>query len=232
MTPVEEWSLPTRHVGRRVLVFDELLSTNGLASELAADPANAGVCVLAATQTAGLGQYGRRWQSPPASSVLLSVLLFPPPALRRPALLTAWAAVAAAETVRLTAGVPATIKWPNDLLVGGRKVCGILIEQGRGTVAGVGLDVRQSAADFAAAGLPRAPPLGPAPCRQFETREVARLLIGQLDAGYAPLSGGGSDALEGCWRERVGLLGRPAVAELADGSTVEGRVVELAFAGV
>ena len=58
--------------------------------------------------------------------------------MRRPVLLTAWAAIAVCETVRELTGLQATIKWPNDVLLDGCKVCGILIEQARGTVAGVG----------------------------------------------------------------------------------------------
>jgi BirA family biotin operon repressor/biotin-[acetyl-CoA-carboxylase] ligase len=58
----------------------------------------------------------------------MSVLLFPPPALRRPALLTAWAAVSVCETIRQATGLQAKIKWPNDVLLRGRKVCGILTE--------------------------------------------------------------------------------------------------------
>src|SRR5206468_7692987 len=84
--------------------------------------------VLAREQTAGRGQHGRAWQAPAGSSVLLSVLLCPPPALRRPALLTAWAAVSVCETILQLTGLQAKIKWPNDVLIRGRKVCGILIE--------------------------------------------------------------------------------------------------------
>src|SRR5205823_1445834 len=93
MQPREEWKLPTKHLGRRILVFDELDSTNSLAAQLAHEPDNAGLVILADRQTAGRGQHGRTWQCPPRSGVLMSVLLFPPPGLRRPAVLTAWAAV-------------------------------------------------------------------------------------------------------------------------------------------
>src|SRR4051794_19692933 len=129
LPPHDTWHLDTAHLGRRVLVFSRLDSTNTLALSLATDPANHGLVLLAAEQTAGRGQYGRAWQAAPRSSVLMSLLLFPPAALRRPALLVAWAAVSVCETVRTTAGVEAAIKWPNDVLVGGKKVCGILIEQ-------------------------------------------------------------------------------------------------------
>src|SRR6266498_1996281 len=82
--PRETWELDTRHVGRRVLVYDALPSTNDAAADLAADPANAGAVVVADFQTAGRGQYGRTWQSRPGASLLMSVLLAPPATLRRP----------------------------------------------------------------------------------------------------------------------------------------------------
>src|SRR5439155_7970824 len=118
-----------------------------LALALADDVSNDGLILLAQEQKSGRGQQGRTWIAPPGSSVLLSVLVFPPAWLRRPAMLTAWAAVSVCETVREVAGLEATIKWPNDVLVLGRKVCGILIEQRSSaagtppaTVAGIGLN--------------------------------------------------------------------------------------------
>jgi BirA family biotin operon repressor/biotin-[acetyl-CoA-carboxylase] ligase len=229
--PRDEWRLDTRLLGRRVLVFDRLDSTNAFAASLADDPGNDGVVVLAEQQTAGRGQHGHSWQSPPGASVLLSALLFPPPQLRRPAILTAWAAVSVCETVRLAAGVQAKIKWPNDVLIRGRKVCGILAEQGRGTVVGIGLNVNQSAADFEAAGLPQATSLALAAGRPLDGPGVARLLIQQLDEEYGRLIQGDLAALEACWAWRVGLLGKQVTAECHDG-VVRGRLVGMAFDGL
>src|SRR5438309_6402048 len=148
--------LDTQRIGRRILVYDRAESTNQRAAEFAADPNNDGLVILAGEQTAGRGQHGRTWQAPPGSSVLLSLLLFPPPALRRPALLTAWAAVSVCETILQLTGLQATIKWPNDVLLCDRKVCGILIEQGRGLVAGIGLNLNQSEEDLQQMELPQA----------------------------------------------------------------------------
>lgn len=231
MAAPETWHLPTRHLGRRVLVFDQLDSTNAFAAGLALDPANDGVAVLAAAQTAGRGQYGRQWQCPAGQGVLLSVLLFPPPALRRPALLAAWAAVAVCATIDAEAGLQAQIKWPNDVLIGGRKVCGILIEQGQGTVAGIGLNVNQTAADFAAAGLPEATSLALCTGQTRDCRAVARRLLEQLDAEYTRLCQGDDATLEACWKWRTGLLGQPVVVETSTGE-VRGRLVELSWDGV
>src|SRR5213078_1863703 len=99
MQPREEWRWPSQHLGQRVLVFDELASTNTLAAQLAAASEPEGLVILADRQTAGRGQHGRTWQCSAGSGVLMSLLLFPPPALRRPAVLTAWVAVAVTDLV-------------------------------------------------------------------------------------------------------------------------------------
>jgi BirA family biotin operon repressor/biotin-[acetyl-CoA-carboxylase] ligase len=228
----EERSLDTRLVGRRVLFFDCVDSTNSAAARLADDPANDGLAVLAAEQTAGRGQHGRRWQSRRGDSVLLSVLLFPPPVLRRPALLTAWAAVSVCETVRVLTGLQARIKWPNDVLLRGRKVCGILIEQGRGSVVGVGLNVRQPAEFFAEAGLPHAASLAQFTDSPIHAGSAAEALVRRMDEEYGRLLDGDHATLEACWKWHIGLLGRDVIAECYDGALHRGRLRELAFDGI
>jgi BirA family biotin operon repressor/biotin-[acetyl-CoA-carboxylase] ligase len=231
LTPRETWDLDTEHVGRRVLVYDALPSTNDLAASLASDAANEGTVVLADFQSAGRGQYGRVWQSRPGSSLLTSVLVYPPVAVRRPVVMTAWVAVAVAETVFALTGVQARIKWPNDVLVRGKKVCGILIEQGAGLVAGIGLNLNQSADDFAVAGLPDATSLALVAGTIFDSKAAAVDLIRRLDAEYDRLLAGEVVPLEAEWKWRVGLLGRHVVAELTDGTSVTGRLRDLTFAG-
>src|SRR5438309_397299 len=112
MKPYEVRHLNTQRLGKRVWYFPQLDSTNTLALALASDSENDGLVLLANEQTSGRGQYGRTWTAPPGSSVLLSVLLFPPPWLRRPVLLTAWAAVAVCATIQEVAGLETRIKWP------------------------------------------------------------------------------------------------------------------------
>jgi BirA family biotin operon repressor/biotin-[acetyl-CoA-carboxylase] ligase len=173
--------------------------------------------------------------------VLLSVLLCPPPHLCRPAVLTAWAAVAVCAVVEQTAGRSPRIKWPNDVLLEGRKVCGILLE-GRGAAAttesrpahvvvGIGLNVRQSDADFAAADLPDATSLARFTPTPPETKAVAVDLIRRLDEDYDRLCRGDLATLEASWRVYLGLLGEPVVAE-CPGATHRGGLRELTFAGV
>jgi BirA family biotin operon repressor/biotin-[acetyl-CoA-carboxylase] ligase len=213
--PKEIWPLDTNHIGKRVWVFQRLSSTNTCALKLSRRPNDNGLVVLTREQTAGRGQYGRTWQAPPGSSVLLSVLLFPPPALRRPALLTAWAAVSVCETILALANLQAKIKWPNDVLILGKKVCGILIEQRTtahaefplATVVGIGLNVSQSAAMFEQAGLPDAASLASLSGSAFVYEDVAKKLIRQLDEQYHRLLEGDFHTLEALWKCRLGLLG-------------------------
>jgi BirA family biotin operon repressor/biotin-[acetyl-CoA-carboxylase] ligase len=231
MTPREECHLPTTHIGRRVLVYDCVDSTNSVAASLAIDPANAGVVVLAGEQTAGRGQYGRHWECPSGAGVLLSVLLFPRPTLNRPAVLTAWAAVSVCEVVRQITGLPARIKWPNDILLRGKKVCGILIEQGLGTVAGIGLNVNQPAEAFQAPGLTHGGSLCQFTENPLDCTTIAKQLIGLLDEEYQRLTSGDLDTLEACWKWNIGLLGRHVVAECAD-RTIHGRLLDVTFNGM
>ncbi len=231
MIPQETWTLPTGRIGRRVLVFDRLDSTSNVAASLGDSVENDGLAVLAHEQTSGRGQHGRTWTCPAGSGVLMSVLLFPPPALQRPAVLTAWAAVSVCEAIHELTGLEASIKWPNDVLIRGRKVCGILTEQGRGTVTGIGLNVNQSAAMFAEAGLTEAASLAVFTGRQHECAEVTRRLLHHLDEWYDALSRGDVNSLQARWRERLDLLGRDVVAECVDGPHL-GRLQELRWDGL
>jgi BirA family biotin operon repressor/biotin-[acetyl-CoA-carboxylase] ligase len=231
MTPRAEWRLDTKRLGRLVLVFDHVDSTSTRAEALADDPAHDGVVILADEQSAGRGQYGRTWQCPGGAGVLLSVLLFPQPPLRRAPVLAAWAAVSVCELILRVTGIQARIKWPNDILIHGRKVCGILIEQGRATVTGIGLNVNQPAAFFEAAGLPAATSLALVTGQARDCADVARQLIGELDEQYDRLCQGDYRTLEACWKWRLGLLGKHVAVHAAK-ETVCGRLLDVTFDGL
>ncbi|MDQ6796562.1 MAG: biotin--[acetyl-CoA-carboxylase] ligase [Actinomycetota bacterium] len=128
-------------------------STNRVASDLVRSGAAEGLVVVAGHQTAGRGRRGRTWEAPPNSSLLVSVVLCPPPAPAPVALVTVACALAAADACGDVAGFVPGLKWPNDLVVGGRKLAGVLASaalplagdsvQGTGpVVVGLGLNVR------------------------------------------------------------------------------------------
>jgi BirA family transcriptional regulator, biotin operon repressor / biotin---[acetyl-CoA-carboxylase] ligase len=136
-------------LGSSVLRFESISSTNDVAREFAASGADEGLCIVARQQTAGRGRQGRSWSSPPGEGLYLSVILRPEIEAGDFAVMTLAAAVAVAETLSLDFNVTADIKWPNDVLVSGRKICGILIETAienarlQHAVIGIGVNIAQ-----------------------------------------------------------------------------------------
>lgn len=203
-----EFGLETTRIGRRIAVWNRVTSTNDLAAQAAVSRANEGLVVLAEEQSAGRGRRGRSWSSPARSSILMSVLLFPPEPLAEPAWLTALGAVAVAEVVSELTGLQAAIKWPNDVRVDRRKVAGILVERGAGAVIGIGLN-----ANFASDELPielwdTATSLQILLKRPVDRSELARSLIARLDSLYDRSRREGGQVLSVPWRERSEHLGR------------------------
>jgi BirA family biotin operon repressor/biotin-[acetyl-CoA-carboxylase] ligase len=137
-------------LGHQVILFKSTASTNDIAWEYAANPARHGLCVLAESQEKGRGRRGRTWHSNPGQSILLSILLQNQPFPAE--LLTLIAAVAAVDAIQDVCGLPCRIKWPNDILIDGKKLAGILVEQKTVNkqphfVVGIGINCNQTA-DF------------------------------------------------------------------------------------
>jgi BirA family transcriptional regulator, biotin operon repressor / biotin---[acetyl-CoA-carboxylase] ligase len=145
--------LETHDLGRTLHTFETVDSTNVVAFRLGVEGAEHGELVVAEQQTQGRGRRGRSWSSPGYLNLYCSFVLRPELPPQRAPELTLLAAVAVAESLR-AAGVPADIKWPNDLLVGGRKVAGILTELSADpdrihfVVVGIGVNLNASREDF------------------------------------------------------------------------------------
>ena len=138
------------------MVFHRTTSTNDVAWQCAGAAENDGLIVAADAQTAGRGRLGRAWLSKPEQSILLSVLLrdMPDASIDRLTLLAGLAAATAVEIVlrRAIGSVPPIeIKWPNDLMIDGKKLAGILVERRAHVVIGIGINVSQAAGDFSPA---------------------------------------------------------------------------------
>jgi len=219
-------AFPTRHVGRRIASFRTVGSTSDvLETTLDFDG------VVALRQSAGRGQYGRIWQAPAEASLLLSLKIDPPAHLNRPVILTAWAAVAVAEAILELGGVQARIKWPNDLLLKGKKVCGLLIERKSSTIVGLGWNLNQTDGDFAVAGLPEATSLAAMTGRTINRDAALACVLKHLDDEYDRLLAGEIVAVESDWKWRLGLLGRTVEVEMTDGGRLVGRLREIGFDG-
>jgi BirA family biotin operon repressor/biotin-[acetyl-CoA-carboxylase] ligase len=119
-------NLKTKRIGRQVLVYDRTSSTNDIAAEYARNPDHDGLVVFAEEQTAGRGRAGATWLSGHGDSLLFSIALIGGGISNE--LLSLTCAVAVAEAIGQVGGCPAGIKWPNDVLLAGKKVAGILVE--------------------------------------------------------------------------------------------------------
>ncbi|WP_010501030.1 biotin--[acetyl-CoA-carboxylase] ligase [Paenibacillus elgii] len=147
--------LETERFGRYVKYYDQVESTQIVAARCVADGAEEGTLILTEEQIAGKGRMGRKWHSPVGKGIWMSLILKPVwiPLLFTPQL-TLLVAVALCRAIRSTTGVEAGIKWPNDLLVGGKKVAGILLESSaederlQHVIAGVGISVNLQSDDF------------------------------------------------------------------------------------
>lgn len=123
-----KWKLKSKIFGREVISYKKVDSTNDVAYELAEKGIKEGTVVLAEEQARGKGRHGRQWSSPPKGGVYLSCVLRPDMPPGEIARITLLAAVAVAKAIREVSGLEATIKWPNDILINHKKVCGILTE--------------------------------------------------------------------------------------------------------
>jgi len=137
-------------LARHIVHYFRTESTNALALKLAGEGAEHGTVVLAEEQTAGRGRLGRAWYSEKSSGIYTSIILRPPLAPAAAPVLTLMAGLAAQKAVSAATGLPVDIRWPNDLLVNGKKVCGILTEMSaeldrlHAVVLGIGLNVNHS----------------------------------------------------------------------------------------
>jgi len=142
--------LESRRFGRTIHHFTETGSTNDAARHFAEQGATEGTLVVAERQTQGRGRLGRSWISEPSVGIYASILLRPVLKPRDAPVLTLVAAVAASEAIEQACGLSADIKWPNDLLLGARKCCGILSEMQaergeiRYVIVGIGINVNHS----------------------------------------------------------------------------------------
>jgi len=204
-------NLKTEFVGRQIHHFDELASTNLRARQIASDSPN-GTIIVAERQLEGRGRMGREWSSPP-DGIYLSMILkpgIPPDHIHR---LTLVAGVAAAEVLN-ELGLKAEIKWPNDILINGKKVCGILTE----------MDAEMNAVNYVIIGiginantdldmLPPITRIGATSIKEELGREVDRVAITQnflerFERHYVTFLTGDLHPVLEYWREHSSTIGR------------------------
>ena len=222
-------------------------STMAVAADLADAGAPEGTTVVAEEQTAGRGRLGRSWVAPPGSSLLVSVVLRPPLPVRSVWLCAALAGVSLAEAVRAVAAAdlpvgsptnsPVGLKWPNDLLIGGRKAAGLLAEtrmEGErlaGVILGMGVNVNQGLMEGVAGWAPevasRATSVALAAGHPVDRAALLGAWGERFLAGYRQLADGAPGAILAAYRDQLETIGQPVRATRLDAAPVDGTAVDL-----
>ncbi len=176
-------------IGKSMHLLPQVASTNTLAMEMAAQGMAEGMVVIAETQTGGKGRLGRKWISP-KGNLYLSVILRPDIPLHKAPLITLMGAVATAMAIRKQCGVHAVIKWPNDILIAGKKAAGLLTEMSaeqdriRHIVLGIGVNVNMEIEKLPAEVREYSTTLAVECGRKIDRLSLLRQLIRELDAWY------------------------------------------------
>jgi BirA family biotin operon repressor/biotin-[acetyl-CoA-carboxylase] ligase len=193
--------------------YQDVASTNDVAAQLAERGADEGCIVVAEGQSAGRGRHGRAWSSPPGAGLYVSAVLRPRPAAA--SLLTIAAGVSIAEGIQVATGLQVHVKWPNDVLSGGRKLAGILAEAGTSpdgqphVVLGFGINVLP--ASFPPDIAPRATSLEGELGRQVDRGLLLAACLDGLASRYADLQQGRTALVLDAWRARAAPMLRRLV---------------------
>jgi BirA family biotin operon repressor/biotin-[acetyl-CoA-carboxylase] ligase len=232
-----ENALATKRVGTRFHYFPQIDSTNNYARALAEGGAPEGVVVIAEQQSQGRGRLARRWESPPYANLYCSVILrptLPPP---RAPQITLTAAVALSDAIASMSPVAPAIKWPNDILAGGKKLAGVLTEAVSDArkiefvILGIGVNLNYARAAMPPAIRQRATSLSILAGHSVSREEFVRRLIQDLDRCYAILEEQGFAALAPQWDARFGLRGRAVRVEMTD-RAIAGRALGIDAEGL
>jgi len=222
----------TKVIGRDIRVFQETTSTNDVVEKLARDRVKEGAVVFAESQTKGRGRLGRKWISPARKGLWFSILLRPNMRPQEATQLTVASATALRRAIHGATGLTAKIKWPNDILIHGRKVSGILTEMSaevdrvKHIILGIGVDVNLTAAEFPPELRKIATSLKIETGKAIVRAELAVRILQELDAEYAKVCAGEFEAIADEWEEHSGTIGQPVAIQVGE-RKIHGRAESL-----
>lgn len=206
--------LKAKRIGQKLVCFRETGSTNEVAFKLAEEGAEDGTVVMAEAQLRGKGRLGRRWESPTGVNLYCSVILRPPILPTQAAQLTFLSAVAVARAVAEITTLQPFIKWPNDVLINGRKVAGLLNEMSAETekvnfvVLGIGVNINMERGQFPHDLRHPASSLLLEAGKAISRPDFVRALLENLDALYETYLVRGYESIRAEWLERCDIGGR------------------------
>ena len=226
----------TKVVGRDIRVFQETTSTNDIVDKLARDAVREGVVVFAEAQSRGRGRLGRRWLSPSGKGLWFSLLLRPKLRLELVTQLTIASATALTRAIRTQTDLRPEIKWPNDALIRGKKVAGILTELTaeldtiRYVILGIGLDVNLAQAEIPQELATKATSLQIECGHKLDRAGLAAAILRELDRDYARVTGGEFDVLVDEWEAQCTTLGHHVTIQIGN-RKIRGRAESLDSSG-
>jgi len=222
----------TETVGRDIRVFEQTTSTNDVIEKLARDGVKEGVVVFAESQTKGRGRLGRVWMSPARKGLWFSVLLRPDLRPQETTRLTIASAMALRRAIQSETGLDPEIKWPNDILIRGKKVAGILTELSaeldrvKHVILGIGVDANQNVNEFPAELRKTATSLKIETGKKISRPELATAILRELDHDYARVCGDFFADVADEWEAHCTTIGRTVTIQIG-GRRVRGRAESL-----
>ena len=201
-------------IGSEILFLPEIDSTNNLVKEYANNNAQEGLVIIAESQTGGRGRMGRFWHSPPETGIYLSILLKPNLNPDHLSFITLLAGVSAISTINEISHQRANLKWPNDILINDKKVCGILCEmtqeQGNSfsVVIGIGININQVPGQFSEDLKKTATSLRIVNGSPINRLTVIRSLLTTLDREYSFFLAEGGHSVIKKWKLNTDLFGK------------------------
>jgi BirA family transcriptional regulator, biotin operon repressor / biotin---[acetyl-CoA-carboxylase] ligase len=226
----------TKVIGRDVRMFEQTTSTNDVIEKLARDGVKEGVVVFAESQTKGRGRLGRKWISPTHKGLWFSLLLRPDLRPQEATQLTVASATALRRAIHSETGLNPEIKWPNDILVHGKKVAGILTEMSaeldrvRHIILGIGVNINMSAGEFQPELRKFATSLKIESGRTISRADMATAILRELDGDYARICGGLFAEVADEWEAHCTTIGRDVTIRIGE-RRLRGRAESLSDEG-
>ena len=220
--------LETQIIGRKIYVYNETSSTNDVALSLAEKYNSEGIVILTEGQTKGRGRLGRTWFFLPQKCILCSIILKSNILSERLNLLTIGVSVAISKAIREVTSLLAYIKWPNDVIIKGKKVCGILAEKRKTKtgfiVIGFGINVNLNKEDLPPDLCGKATSLKMECSKKVSRVELVQKVLFEIEKVYLYLEKGEGSLMFEEWKEMSSILGKQVRAILQN-EVVEGQAL-------
>lgn len=236
MFPAEiQIGLKTKHFGRKINYFSKVDSTNNKAKELVFAGASEGLLVVAEEQVGGRGRLGRSWFSP-SGGIWFSLVLRPQIAPGEILKITLMAGIAGVEAIKETIGLEPRIKWPNDLLIKGKKLAGILTEMEteadriHSVILGMGINANIAWRDFPSHLKETATSMQVQLGKNVDRCRILRAILAKLETGCEQLRSGGFSSIRNSWMEHSDTLGSQVKVETVNGA-IKGKAVDISSEG-